>query len=202
VEIIHAVLEPIIKEKRSRRSRKRNSIISVLLFCFILILLVSINEIYKLYFNARVNRLTAESLVVLYQDQDNTKAIRIGGAAFELKKDNPPARTCKVLTDIGYSSIEKPFYTTVLNHKNTIYTAYFSPDGNSILTASEDGTAKLWDLEGNLKADLIKHTARVLSAVFSQDGNRILTASWDRTAILWDKNGGFIAVLKHDGIVE
>lgn len=207
IEIIDELLTPIIRKKQKQRKQKRKNLViaalSIFLAIFIGLTLFAFDQkgrADRQYKNAQTHRLTAEALLEF--PRDNTRAIRIAGAAFELGKDIPPSRTCKVLTDIGYSSIEKPFYTTVLHHKESIYTAYFSPDGKSILTASGDGTAKLWDLEGNLKADLNKHTARVFSAVFSKDGDRILTASWDRTAILWDKSGDFVTVLEHDGIVE
>jgi WD40 repeat protein len=79
----------------------------------------------------------------------------------------------------------------------------FSPDGAYILTASSDHTAKLWDPEGNLLADLNKHKDEVYSAVFSPDGTRILTASSDHTAKLWDPEGKLLADLnKHKGDVN
>jgi WD40 repeat protein len=58
----------------------------------------------------------------------------------------------------------------------------FSPDGQRILTASSDQTARVWDLSGKELATLRGHTAGVRSAVFSPDGQRILTASSDGTA--------------------
>ena len=62
----------------------------------------------------------------------------------------------------------------------------FSPDGQRILTASDDKTARLWDANGQPLATLSGHTDVVWSAVFSPDGQRILTASTDNTARLWD----------------
>lgn len=50
-----------------------------------------------------------------------------------------------------------------------------------ILTASSDGTARLWDQNGQPLATLKGHTGLVTSAVFSPDGTRILTASDDHT---------------------
>jgi WD40 repeat protein len=79
----------------------------------------------------------------------------------------------------------------------------FSPDGTRILTASSDYTAKLWDLGGNLLADLNRHRHSVNSAVFSPDGTRILTASSDYTAKLWDLGGNLLADLnKHTSVVR
>jgi len=58
-------------------------------------------------------------------------------------------------------------------------------NGKTIVTASPDKTAKLWDLKGNLLADIKGHTGWVTSAVFSPDGKYILTASDDGTVIIW-----------------
>ena len=67
-------------------------------------------------------------------------------------------------------------------HTELVSSAVFSPDGQRILTASYDNTARLWDGQGQPLATLSGHTDQVNSAVFSPDGQRILTASVDGTA--------------------
>jgi WD domain, G-beta repeat len=74
-------------------------------------------------------------------------------------------------------------------HQGRLYSANFSPDGQRIVTASSDKTAKVWDRKGNLLADLKGHKQEVTSAVFSPDGERIVTASDDGTAKMWDRTG-------------
>ncbi len=81
-----------------------------------------------------------------------------------------------------------------VGHKYSITSAVFSPDGRHILTASSDGTARLWDREGNQLAVFEGHKDSVNSAVFSPDGQQILTASFDKTARLWDREGNQLAV--------
>jgi WD40 repeat protein len=76
-----------------------------------------------------------------------------------------------------------------MRHDGAIWTAAFSPDGGTVLTASSDGTAKLWDGNGRLLRTL-PHHAGVSAAVFSKDGKAVLTASQDRTARLWDPADG------------
>ena len=49
-------------------------------------------------------------------------------------------------------------------------------DDSKILTLSRDGTARLWDLKGNLIINLDKHTNDVLSASFSPNGQKIITS--------------------------
>ena len=88
---------------------------------------------------------------------------------------------------IHQALLRSPWRVTLRGHTDDLYSAAFSPDGKLILTASADGTARLWDTAtGAQKAILKGHTALVLSAVFSPDGKLILTASTDGTARLWD----------------
>jgi WD40 repeat protein len=74
-------------------------------------------------------------------------------------------------------------------HRGPIMDLRFSADGQTILSASTDYTAKLWDLEGNLLLDLDRHAGDVRSAVFAPDGQTILTASHDASAMIWDLQG-------------
>jgi WD40 repeat protein len=57
--------------------------------------------------------------------------------------------------------------------------AEFSPDGQRILTASNDRTARIWEAQtGKEIAVLWGHTEVVWSAVFSPDGQRGLSRLW------------------------
>jgi WD40 repeat protein len=64
--------------------------------------------------------------------------------------------------------------------------ASFSPDGMRIVTASNDGTARVWEgVTGRQLAVLEGHVGPVHSAAWSPDGVRVVTASGDKTARLW-----------------
>jgi dipeptidyl aminopeptidase/acylaminoacyl peptidase len=72
-------------------------------------------------------------------------------------------------------------------HTKGVLSAAFSPDGERIVTASGDDTARLWDAEtGKQIGELRGHTHNVTSAAFSPDGKRIVTASDDKTVRLWE----------------
>ena len=61
-----------------------------------------------------------------------------------------------------------------------VLSAAFSPDGLRLVTASEDGTARLWDAKGQRLAVLQGHEGAIRWAAFSPDGARVVTASADR----------------------
>jgi WD40 repeat protein len=204
IEIIHDVLAPIIKEKRNRRVKKtKNVIIGVLLG---LLIIMSTLTWYAFHQENKarkqlVNSLTSKAHLIL--ETDHVKAIRIAEAAHNIKAfPKMPRPLMQVLIDTAASTYERPFYNAKMQHADDVNYAEFSPDETKILTASDDGTAKLWDLNGKPLISFNQHTDAVNSAVFSPDGKRILTASEDGTAKLWDLEGNLTADLnKHKGAV-
>ena len=83
-------------------------------------------------------------------------------------------------------------------HEGRVETAEFSPDGARVVTASIDGTARLWDARSGAEVAVLRgHRGGLRAATFSEDGSRIVTASEDNTARLWDaREGGRMAVLE------
>jgi WD40 repeat protein len=75
--------------------------------------------------------------------------------------------------------------------------AVFSADQSRVLTASADGSARIWDAQSGKELVTLKgHGARVWSAVFSADQSRVLTAGDDGTARIWDvERGSLLRIL-------
>jgi WD40 repeat protein len=200
IEIIHDVLAAVIHVRRRKRRFKTWKFIiaglSLALMIFIF-LVISINDQYH---KAYINNLIFEAREML--PVNSMKALRIAEFAYR-ETAPPPPRLLRTLSDIVATTLTEPLYTTISKHKGNILSTVFSPDGTRILTASDDNTAKLWDLRGNLLMDLHKHTKAVNSALFSPNGTLILTASDDNTAKLWDCQGNLLTDFnKHTGAVN
>jgi eukaryotic-like serine/threonine-protein kinase len=87
----------------------------------------------------------------------------------------------------------------------SLVTASFSPDGGRVITASEDGTARLWKADnGETGGEPMKHDAEVLSAQFSDDSQKIVTASVDGFARIWASDTCQLVAppMRHDDIVH
>ena len=94
-------------------------------------------------------------------------------------------------------------------HEDRIEDVDFSPDSKSILTASWDGTARVWDvasLDGTARVSdvaslteryppLAGHDGRVNAAAFRPpDGGQIATSGEDGKLLLWDFASGALVV--------
>lgn len=63
----------------------------------------------------------------------------------------------------------------------------FSPDSQLLLTASDDGHMKLYDVQqANVAGTLSGHASWVLSVAFSPDGKYFVSGSSDKSVKVWD----------------
>ncbi|WP_246559554.1 WD40 repeat domain-containing protein, partial [Leptothoe kymatousa] len=71
---------------------------------------------------------------------------------------------------------------------DTVNAVAFSPEGDRIVSGSDDNTLRLWDREGNpIGEPLQGHSGWVYAVAFSPEGDRIVSGSFDQTLRLWDR---------------
>lgn len=69
--------------------------------------------------------------------------------------------------------------------------AFFNLDGRMIVSASEDRTVRIWDVETEQCIHILRgHTGWVFFASFSPDGKLVVSASRDKTVRVWDVETG------------
>ena len=91
----------------------------------------------------------------------------------------------------------------ILQHIGPIRSVEFSPVDNSlVVSASDDHTIKLWNLQDNTVTIFRGHTAKVNAVAFSPNGQFLASGSNDLTFKLWDvQKQLIIATLEHIPII-
>lgn len=117
---------------------------------------------------------------------DKTAVVHEMGSEPEtvIGEDGTEVETGEVLPAVEFLAIARP-------HASWIDSARFSPDGNHIVTAHQDGTARVADSRtGEELVAMRGHTSVVWTAAFGPDGNSVVTSSEDGTARIWDVGVG------------
>jgi len=80
---------------------------------------------------------------------------------------------------------------TLQGHRKNVRAVALFPDGRRAISASDDGTLKLWDLDlGECPPALDRHTDQVNAIALLANGRRVISASGDHTLKLWDLETG------------
>ncbi len=125
--------------------------------------------------------------------------IKLQRAPRQVKTDTRiQAEVVTALREAVYGVREK---NRLEGHKEGVYGVSFSPDGQTLASASADNTIKLWSLDGRLLRTLEGHSKAVKSVSFSPNGQTLVSASEDGTVKLWSKDGTPLKTLSNSGAV-
>jgi WD40 repeat protein/DNA-binding SARP family transcriptional activator len=122
--------------------------------------------------------------------------------ALEALEDYP--YTWQAERALGQAVLEHRLQLVLAGHTGEIYAVAWSPDGTRIATASDDGTAIVWDgRTGERLATLSGHEEAVSNLSWSPSGNAIATTSDDGTAGIWvaATGAGLFTLSGHEGPV-
>jgi cytochrome c len=77
------------------------------------------------------------------------------------------------------------------HHAGKVLRLAVSPDGTRVASASWDGSARIWSLDGDTApVDITGHSNGVNDVAFSADGTELFSASTDGTLRVWDAATG------------
>jgi WD40 repeat protein len=117
-------------------------------------------------------------------------------------------RSGRVAATAGYDSKVQLWRTddasplATLTHGDRVNSVVANGEGDSLLTASDDGTARLWTLDGHERRRF-RAEGTVSRATFLGQGHIVVTASAGGAVRLWDvRTGRLLRVLLHDRDVE
>lgn len=98
---------------------------------------------------------------------------------------NPLVTVAGKTTKLWWSDIKKTEQGR--SHDDRVTDADVSTDGEWLVTASADHTARIWSTRSNTQIAVLRgHTNEVNRTAFSHDGTQIVTASADGTVRIWN----------------
>ncbi|MEU5843524.1 WD40 repeat domain-containing protein [Rhodococcus sp. NPDC047139] len=119
----------------------------------------------------------------LRQDDPTTSA-NLALAAAELQPDSPVAYSRLI------ASQAVPLAYTLSGHSGPVYGVVVSPDGSTLASASDDGTVRLWSLDGDepaaVGAPLQLSTKYMASVSFGPDGRFLAIGAGDGGVWIYD----------------
>ncbi|UYP19852.1 WD40 repeat domain-containing protein [Rhodococcus sp. Z13] len=172
----------------ARQTRLRHAVIAVLAGSTIVALVMS-GLAWDAKSRAETERSTAQfqQIVALsdsLKDDDPTTSAHLALAAAGLQPDNPIAYSRLIATQAV------PLAYTLTGHTGPIYGVVVSPDGSTLASASDDGSVRLWSLEGDHPTPIgepLQLSSKYMASVsFTPDGRYLAVGAADSGVWIFD----------------
>ena len=141
---------------------------------------------------SHARELAAQGVSLL--EVDPAKSLRLG-------VESAHAARTREGEDLLRSALIESRVRVILRSRGPVRVVSFSRDGRLLLTAGDDGTARIWRPAGGEPIAVLPQGGRITSAAFSPDGRSVLTTGEDGTARVWGVGGRLLATLRHGGPV-
>jgi WD40 repeat protein len=106
---------------------------------------------------------------------------------------------------LSLTSPDEPLIRTFTGHRGSVWSVAVTPDGEQVISGSQDGTLKIWNLNtGKLVRKIAAHDGSINAISTTLDGLQVISGSHDKTLKVWNlKTGELVDTLTgHYGSVN
>jgi WD40 repeat protein len=196
-----------ILEAANRKANQRIQIGSVVLGLTLvgaviigIFALQKVQQAEKLLLNAAISTLSVNADNLRNSDFQDIRALvqglKLGKQLQQINQNIETDTRITVIDDLRQLVYGIKEQNQLQGHSDVVSSIIFSPDGKTLVSASDDRMLKLWNLQGKVLATLKGHSDSVYSVAFSPDGKTLASASRDNTVKLWNLQGKVLATFK------
>ncbi|HWO19184.1 MAG TPA: CHAT domain-containing protein [Kofleriaceae bacterium] len=130
---------------------------------------------------------------------------RFGWSADYVNEQLPTATETEFLRVRHGATESSSLMRDLVGHAGWVNACAVTADGRRVVSASDDRTLKIWDLDSGCElATLEGHADWVSACAVTTDGRRAVSASFDRTLKVWDLDTGreLVTLMGHAGGVS
>jgi WD40 repeat protein len=174
-------------QREQLRTRRRHATIATGVAA-VLILLASLTTWWALQARQEALRARVASFIsVAISQKDATTSALVLNEATALTGGTAPAGATALAAHLV--AAKRPL-AVLRGHQGAVVSVMFNPAGDTLLTASQDGTARIWRADARGQPIVLTGSGDgLVDAAFSHDGRRIVTAASDGIARIWSSDG-------------